>query len=342
MIRRFALVVAVYLLPLSAAVAAPGLASYVAQPAGGQNTHLAEGVVEATRQTVIAAQIPARIVEMRVRAGDAVKSGQVLVRLDSRAAAGELASSEALATSAKVQTDVARREFERSERLFAQKYISQAAMDQAEAKWKSADAQAKATLAQSGVASTQSSFTTLVAPYASIVAAVNVEQGDMAAPGTPLLTLYDPTQLRVVANVPEGLAAAIDPARRATIKLPAGGAGTTTLDVASVQVLPTVDAATHTRQVRLTLPAGSTAAAPGMFARVELPLTGAVSAMLTIPARTIVRRPEFNAVYVLAPDGKPQLRQVRLGRAHGDNVEVLAGIVPGERIALDPAAAARQ
>jgi hypothetical protein len=81
---------------------------------------------------------------------------------------------------------------------------------------------------------------------------------------------------------------------------------------------------------------------PGTFARVQLPLAGVAASSLTVPAAAVVRRPEFNAVYVVGTDGKPQLRQVRLGRARGDAVEVLAGIVPGERIALDPVAAARQ
>jgi len=342
MVRRFVLLVVVSVMPMVAVAIAPGLATHVVQATGGLNAHVAEGVVEAVRQTVVAAQISARIVEIRVRTGDAVKAGQVLVKLDSRAAAGELASSEALAASAKVQLEVARREFERSERLFAQKYISQAAMDLAEAKWKSADAQVRATLAQSGVVTTQSTFTTLVAPYAGIVAAVHVEQGDMAAPGVPLLILYDPLQLRVVVSVPEGRVRSMDASRKARIAFAGGATAPVSIDAESVQVLPTVDPATHSRQVRLALPAGNPALAPGMFARVELPLTGDSSATLTVPASAVVRRPEFNAVYVITRSGKPQLRQVRLGRIQGTEVEVLAGIAAGDRIALDPVAAARQ
>jgi multidrug efflux system membrane fusion protein len=279
---------------------------------------------------------------MKVRAGDVVKAGQILLRLDSRAATGELAASEAQAAAARVQLDVAQREFERSQRLFAQKYISQAAMDQAEAKWKSAEAQKNASAAQAGVLSTMSTFTTLVAPFAGVVAAVNVEQGDMATPGTPLLTLYDPTQLRVVANVPEGRAAGLDPARKVRIEVRDAAGAAATIDAVSTQVLPTVDAATHSQQVRLALPAAGPALTPGTFARVQLPLAGAAAASLTVPATAVVRRPEFNAVYVLDADGKTQLRQVRVGRTRGDAIEVLAGVVAGERIALDPVAAARQ
>jgi membrane fusion protein, multidrug efflux system len=342
MVRVAALALVGWLLAPGLAVAAPALATHVVQAAAGPNVLVADGVIEATRQSVIAAQVPARIVEMKVRAGDVVKAGQVLLRLDNRAAAGEVAASEAQAASARVQLDVALREYERSQRLFAQKYISQAAMDVAEAKWKSAEAQKNASVAQAGVVSTQSTFTTLVAPFAGVVAVVNVEQGDLATPGMPLLTLYDPAQLRVVASVPEGRALAIDPARKARIDIGGAASDVTVTEAVSIQVLPTVDPATHSRQVRLTLPERGPALTPGTFARVQLPLAGAAAVSLTVPVSAVVRRPEFNAVYVVTSDGKPQLRQVRLGRTRGDLVEVVSGLATGERVALDPVAAARQ
>lgn len=340
MSRMLALVVAAIAVP--ALAVGPPLATVTVQPAAVANVHVAEGVVEAVRQSSISAQVPARVVEMGVRAGDVVRAGQVLVRLDSRVAADQVAASQAQAGAARAQLDAARKEYERSERLFAKRYISQAAMDQAEAQFKAADAQARATLAQAGLAATQSTFMTVVAPYAAVVATVSIEQGDLASPGVPLLTLYDPAQMRVVASIPDGRVSALDPARPVRIEIAGVATDRRPLEAVTVQVLPTSDPATHTRQVRLTLPSLSPPLSPGMFARVQFPLTGAAAEALGVPARTIVRRPEFSAVYVIGTDGRAQLRQVRLGRTSGDQVEVLAGLAPGERIALDPVAAARQ
>jgi hypothetical protein len=106
------------------------------------------------------------------------------------------------------------------------------------------------------------------------------------------------------------------------------------------QLLPAVDPATHTRELRLDLPAG-TAAAPGMFARAWLPGGAGATPHLFVPAKAVVRRAELTGVYVIAADGKPLLRQVRLGPAAGEQVEVLAGVAAGERVVLDPQAAAR-
>ena len=65
-------------------------------------------------------------------------------------------------------------------------------------------------------------------------------------------------------------------------------------------------------------------------------------ARLFVPTSAVVRRAEMNTLYVVDAKGVPMLRLVRLGRAQGDQVEVLSGVSAGEQVALDPQAAARQ
>jgi multidrug efflux pump subunit AcrA (membrane-fusion protein) len=112
-----------------------------------------------------------------------------------------------------------------------------------------------------------------------------------------------------------------------------------------VQILPTIDPGTHTVQLRADLPAGQSGVTPGMFARLWLPVpvSGATApnAPLSVSSASIVRRAELTGLYVLDPHNKPVLRQVRLGRVDGDKVEVLSGLMPGERVVADPQAAAR-
>jgi membrane fusion protein, multidrug efflux system len=88
----------------------------------------------------------------------------------------------------------------------------------------------------------------------------------------------------------------------------------------------------------------ATNAVPGMFARAWLAGShgeGKRENRLFVPAQSIVRRAELDAVYVIGSNGKPQLRQVRPGRSDGSQVEILSGVAAGERVALDPQAAAR-
>ncbi len=338
--RSFA-IVALLSAMLGTAAGAP-LQTVTVAMAAAQGSHSAEGFVEAVRQSTIAAQVPARITEIRVRAGDVVKAGQLLVRLDARTATDQLAASQAQVAAAQAQLDTARKDFERSRRLFEKRYISQAALDQAEAQFKSAEAQARSTKAQAGVASTQTSFATLVAPYSGVIATVNAELGDMASPGVPLLTIYDPTELRVVAQLPESYTRHLASDQPVRITLAGGSDGPRIVEATRMVLLPTADPTTHTRLVRLTLPAGTPGLAPGLFARASFPLAQAETTHITVPTRALVRRPEFSAVYVIDANGRAQLRQVRPGRESGDSVEILAGLRAGDRIALDPVAAANQ
>lgn len=305
--------------------------------------------MEAVRQTTIAAQVPGAVLELAVKVGDHVQAGQLLLRIDARSADQGAAASDAQVQAARAALDVATREYTRQQKLREKQYISQAALDQAEAQFKAARAQVAAQVAQAGAARTQTGLHTVRAPYAGVVSDVPVQLGDMAMPGRALVTLYDPGALRVTAFVPQSVLGAVQgaPSDAVRIELPGLAAAQQWPAVSRVQLLPTVDAATHTQQLRADLPTSLTGAAPGMFARVWLPMasTGAASAghgqRVTVPLSAIVRRAEMTGLYVQGEGGKPLLRQVRLGRVDGDRVEVLTGVAQGDLVVLNPQAATR-
>ncbi len=316
----------------------------VREPVSGG--YVADGVVEPVRKVLVAAQVAGRITRLEARAGDRVVRGQVIARIDERSAVQQASASSAQVAAAQAALEAARRELERSERLHRKEYISQAAMDRARAQYDAAAAQARATIAQAGAASTQTSLHTVVAPFDGIVSRAMVEQGDMAMPDKPLLELYDPGALRVTAYLPEAAAARLQ--RGAPVSIIATAETDARARTASSYVvMPTADPATHSFEIRVPLDASSGASlAPGQFVRVTLPLVPASGAQatgsrLTVPASAVVRRTEFAGVYVIGPETRPQLRQVRLGRVIGDRVEVLAGLAEGERVALSPARAAQ-
>jgi len=329
---------------LPVAAQAQPLQAAPAQVASGPAVQAFDGVVEAVRQTVVAAQVPGAVVQLDVKVGDRVKAGQLLLRLDARAADQTAAAGDAQVRAARAALD-----FERQKQLFQKNYISQAALERAESEFKSTQAQASAQLAQAGAARTQSGFYVVRAPFAGVVAEVPVALGDMAMPGRALLTLYDPSALRVTGSVPQSVSAQAATGLPLRIELPGLPAATGWITPARVQVLPTVDAATHTVQVRADLPANLAGLSPGMFARLWLPVaqlqaaagTAPAAATLSVSLPAVVRRAEMTGVYVLDPNGKPVLRQVRLGRVEGNRIEVLSGLMAGEQVVSDPQSAAR-
>jgi multidrug efflux system membrane fusion protein len=279
------------------------------------------------------------VTAIEVKVGDRVGAGQVVARVDARTAEQNAAASDAQVRSAQALLDVARKEYERQQQLYQQLYISLAALERSESQFKAAQAQASAQLAQAGVARTQSGLHELRAPYAGVVAEVPVALGDMAMPGKVLLVVYEPGALRVTAAVPQSaLPASLTGAK---VEIPGQPEAQRWFSGDAAQVLPLVDAGTHTAQLRIGLPPAASGARPGMFARVWLPGVAVAEPRLFVPVAAVLRRGEMTGVYVLDDRGVPTLRHVRLGRADGGRIEVLAGVSAGERIALDPQAAVR-
>ena len=311
---------------------APPLASGLVELREVDLTYSSEAVLEAVRQSTVSAQIAGRIVDLRFDVGDVVRKGEVIVRIDERAATQAVAASEAQVREAQASLANARAQYERNRQLLAQKFISQAALDQSESSYKAAQARVTALLAGAGAAATERSFATIVAPYSGVVAARHVELGEMATPGKPLMTGFDPLTLRAAANVPQTQVAAIQASGRARIELPSLGKW---VDSRSVTIIPTADPRTHTTRVRIDLPEDVKGVYPGIFARVHF-ITGR-AARLLVPRTAVLQRSEVTAVYVIGESGRPQLRQVRLGVAGDERaIEVLSGLRAGERVALEP------
>jgi RND family efflux transporter MFP subunit len=317
--------------PRPAAVPESGLKTAAVEMRDVELTYTAEAVVEAVRQSTVAAQIAGRIVELRFDVGDYVKKGEVIARIDERAASQAVAASEAQVRQAEAALRNARAEFERSRQLVAQKFLSQAALDKAEAEYKAAQARVTALLAGAGQAQTERSFATIFAPYSGLVSARHVELGEMAVPGKPLMTGFDPGTLRVTATVPQAQIAAIQAGAKARVEVPSSARW---VEATQLTVIPAADPRTHTTQVRLGLPADVRGIYPGIYARAHF-VTGRTAALL-VPRAAVLQRSEVTAVYVIPESGAPQLRQIRLGTAGDEHaVEVLAGLRPGERVALE-------
>ena len=297
-----------------------------------EQTYSVEGLVEATRQSTVSAQISGRIKEINFDVGDHVNKGQVILRIDERETAQALAGSNAQVLQAQATLQNAKANYERSRQLFEQKFISQSALDKAQADYQVARAQAAASEAGAGQASLAHGYSAVVAPYSGVVAARLVEVGEMVMPGKPMMVGFDPAEMRVVVSVPQYKLQDIGTQPKVKVELPSVSRW---VNAASVTVQPLADARTHSTQVRVDLPANEAGVYPGMFVRAHF-VVGKAS-KLVIPVSAVLHRSEVVAVYVIDAKGGVQLRQVRLGEATTDGaIEVLAGLNPGEQVALDP------
>lgn len=294
-----------------------------------------DGVVEAVRQAMLSAQTAGRVTEVLADVGDRVAAGQVLLRLSSveqragrDAARAQLASAEATLTDAEA-------EHRRLAALLDRQYVSRAAVDQALARRDAARAARDAVRAQLSDAGQQADYTVVRAPYDGIVGARLVEPGESLAAGQPLLSVYVPGDMRVQVRVPQEQAEALRTVPRAEVILDDGRR----LRPTAVVVYPQADAATHSVTVRLPLPPVQPALVPGATVKAVFPAAAAgAGSPPRLLASAVLQRGEVSAAYVLR-QGRPELRQLRLGDRDGDEVQVIAGLKAGETVAADPLAA---
>lgn len=296
-----------------------------------------DGVIQAVKQSTIAAQASGRIVTMAVKAGDKVKAGQLLLTIDDREAVAGVQRSQAQINQAEAELRNAQAALERTRDLQGKGFVSKAALD-------AADTQHKAALAmrdQANAAARQSSlsqgFTRVTAPFDGWIQQTHAEAGELAVPGKPLLTVYAPQPLRAVVQVPASRGAVVRTATQTTVQVEDGAGTVQRMTPTARMAVPSSDPVSQTTEWRLDLPTSDSATlVPGQQVRVRFLQPAAPEQnKLLVPSSAIVRRGELTAVYVVAPQGF-SLRAVRLGtNAGGDGVEVLSGLTAGETIALD-------
>jgi RND family efflux transporter MFP subunit len=293
-------------------------------------TESVPGSITARDYTTISSRILSRIDSIKVRAGDTVQKGDVLIELEQADLKARVGQARDQANSISAQLQDARLRLERTTELFRNGDAAQAEVDTAKALFDSLSAQLASTQEALSEAEVVMSYSTIKAPIPGRIVERLAEPGDTTAPGTALLSLYDPLSLRAEANVREALALKLNPGQELTIELDALGTSVTgTIE----EIVPAADAASRSFVTRASI-AYNSSLMPGMFARFIIPVEK--RAVIVVPSNLVTAVGELDFVRVYE-NGMLSRRFVRLGRMQGDDsVEVIAGVSPGERIVADP------
>ncbi len=294
-----------------------------------------DGVIQPLKQSTVAAQASGRIATLLVKGGDRVRAGQLLATIDDRETLAGVQRSQAQVAQADAELRNARAGVERTRSLQAKGFVSQAALDTAEAQFKASAAARDQAVAGARQSALAQGFTRVTAPYDGWVLQTLADPGDLAVPGKPIVSLYAPLPLRAVVQVPASQAAAVRAAGRVEVQLPGGQGASQWVAPTARSALPAADPVAQTIEWRLDLPDGAVqGVVPGQQVRVRF--VGGQVNRIVVPASAVLRRGELTAVYVAADQGFV-LKTVRLGADHGAaGVEVLAGLADSDRVALDP------
>ena len=297
-----------------------------------------DGTVEAVHQATLSAQTSGRVAEVLFDVNDYVEAGSVLVRFTNTEQKAALDQAEANLEAARAAFKQAEAEYQRIKGVFERKLVSKSDMDRVTSQRDAARARLKAAESAVESARQQYEYTIVRAPYAGIVTKRFIEKGESVHPGQPLMAGLSLDRLRVQVDVPQSMVLPIRKKKQAEIWL--DESGSRTLAGEKVTIFPFADPQAKTFRVRVDLPQAETGLFPGEFVKTAF-VTETVERLL-VPWKAVMVRSELVSVYVMDEAGRVSLRQVRVGQRHGERVEVLSGLKAGERVVLDPVAAAAE
>jgi RND family efflux transporter MFP subunit len=319
----------------------------------------AMGTVQAKTSATLSSKLLGTVKAANVREGDFVKKGSVLVFIDDsqvsaqlsqaeEALAGaqkEYAASKSAAESALAASKLAGATYERYLNLMKDESASRQEFDEVDARKRQADAalsqaefmvhasghrvkQAEAALASASLLKKDSVIT---APFDALVTAKMVETGDLASPGSPLLTVEGRDGYYVELAVPESQLKNAEVGKKVRVTIPA--LNDLSFDGVIGTMVTAADSKTRSFLVKINFKARDDVHT-GMYARIRIP--SEETNALIVPSSSLIYHGQLTGVYVVDHEKKARFRLVRTGRAFDNSVEILSGLKESESYLSNP------
>lgn len=286
----------------------------------------AVGTIKAVHEAAVASRLLARVVEVNVKAGQAVQRDDVLVRLDDKDLQARHKQAESALESAKASQENAVAEFARAKRLMSSKSISQQEYDRAATTFRTTEAD----VARSEQAAQESkallAYATIKAPLTGLVIDKKVEVGDTVTPGQTLVALFNPGKMQMLTSVRESLALKLKVGQKVPAKIESLDHD---CEATISEIVPEAQASSRSFIVKVVGPCPP-GVYSGMFGRIYIPLED--EEITVVPAAAVKRVGQLEMVQVIE-DGKLRRRNIQTGRSIGADMEILAGLRPGEKVA---------
>lgn len=283
------------------------------------------GTVKAKTTSVVASRVMGTVTSLKVREGDRVNAGQVLMTLDDRDVAQKVMAGEKAVEAAKQNQSLMDITYQRYKRLHDEKALTQQDMDQIDTQKKVADIEyerAKAGLAEAKV---YHGFTRITAPFPGMVTEKKIDVGGMAVPGMPLLILEDTSSFRLEVNADEGLSGRLKTGMPVEVII---DSLSRKIEAKISEIVFAIDPLSRTFLVKVEIKGSGLRS--GLYAKVKIPV-GTKEAIL-LPKTAVVEKGQLTGVYTVDDKNVITYRLVRTGKKYKDNIEILSGINPKERV----------
>jgi membrane fusion protein (multidrug efflux system) len=275
------------------------------------------GSVVPQRIARLASPAEGPVMNLRVREGDRVTMGYVILSI------GRREGIDAQITSYQEAVKKEEENLNRTQQLVESQALPGEELDRARATYENARAQLiKAMEAVQDFS--------VVAPWNGVISKVNIRDGDYVVPRAPLVEVYDPANLIVQAAVPEEYSAQIHNGLPLTVRLDAFP--DSTFHASITRTYPFLEERMRTRTVEAEIDA-KVSILPGMFARLLLPLKTVDSAVV-LPSQSVLVLPSGDRVVFVVSADTVSRRSVELGIEQENRVQVLSGVTAGELVVV--------
>lgn len=271
------------------------------------------GTLQAVDQAVVSARVSGHIIDIDVVLGSQVQKGDLLARIN----AGEISAQLLQATA---RLNEAERNLAREKKLLQK---NAGTLD----KVKSSENEYRIAQALYQEAEVMLSYTSITAPFDGTVTKKNANIGDLATPGKAILQLENRSALQVQADISESLILHLQQGDSLPVYIPAANRAVTgTL----AEIATAADPLSHTTPIKIDIPVTEDLRT-GQFARITLPHK--TSSSIFIPAQAVTAHGQMQRVFI-AQDKTAHMRLVRTGRSLDGQIEILAGLQPGDMLIL--------
>jgi RND family efflux transporter MFP subunit len=283
----------------------------------------------------IYARISGYLKQRYVDIGDSVEAGRLLATIDTPEQFQELERARGQLEQAEAALGISRITAARWAEL-----LTTASVSEQDAAEKQADFKLKTAIANSARAEVRrlekiQGFSKVTAPFSGIITVRNIDSGDLitAAGSRELFHLAQTKKLRIFVQVPQEMARSIAIGQSAELTLPGLPGRKFTAKVIRTAGVITADSRTLPVELEADNAKGEILA--GSYAQVRF-TDVKMKASLTLPANTVLFRPEGPIVGVVDADGKISLRSVSIGRDFGQSIEIITGVTPQDHVIVNP------
>ena len=288
----------------------------------------ASGKLVAKNSVNISTRVMGYITSMKAEVGQNVQAGQLLVSINATDIQAKGGQASAQISQAQANYNLAKKDYERFQNLYKSQSASQKELDDMRARYEMASAGLQAAQQMKNEVNAQYRYTNVTAPISGTITAKFAEQGDMASPGMPLLTIESPSSLQAQVLVSEQNITMISNGMPVDVTLKSMNR-TVSGTVSEISKSATNTGGQYMVKINIH---NASDLLPGMFVNVQFPFktSGKINQdfneTMMIPTTALVENGQLTGVYVVSSQNTAVLRWIRIGKTLGDQVEVLSGL----------------